>query len=243
MTSDFRVSPDWWTDAACAGAPEVFFTATPDKAIAICRPCPVRVECLHDAVIADPPIGVWGGLTRKERRKITGLPAVRSAALAVLRDFLTALDQVQDAPVSLERTPTMDDATATPPAAPAEPAQDAVPVGQLLAWADAHADAKIRKAAEQAKDALGVLRARRHADEQLKSIDEETARLQRRLAQLQEHKAALAPRAKKAKARDHEPSQVRAWAATQGIDLPPRGRVPGHVVASWRAAGAPALEQ
>lgn len=249
MSSDLRGSADWWSAAACGGNDgdhELFFTASPDKAAATCRPCPVRAECLYDALISDPPIGVWGGLTRNKRRTITGLPAGRSAALPVLRDVLTALDPTQqDEPEPSERTPTMDDATATPPNATATvvPAQDAPPVGHLLAWADAHTDARIRKAAGQAKDALGILRARHHADEQLKSIDEETARLQHQLAQLQERKAAIAPRVKKARARDYEPADVRAWAGPQGIDVPPRGRIPGHVVDAWRTAGAPVRAQ
>jgi hypothetical protein len=105
------------------------------------------------------------------------------------------------------------------------------------------ADAKIRKAATQARDALDTLRARHHADEQLKSIDEEAAALERRLALLREQKAALAGKPKPAAPRDYEPVDVRAWAATQGIELPPRGRVPQAVVDSWRKAGAPTRQQ
>lgn len=119
-----------------------------------------------------------------------------------------------------------------------------MPVGQLLAWAAGHSDAKIRKASGQARDALDILRARHHADEQLKSIDEEAARLEKRLALLREQKAAISPgKSKAAVERDYEPADVRAWAATQGTDVPPRGRVPKKVLDDWRAAGAPTRQQ
>lgn len=39
----------------------------------------------------------------------------------------------------------------------------------------------------------------------------------------------------------HESPIIRAWAADAGISLNPRGRVPGEVIAKWRAAGSPGL--
>ena len=36
--------------------------------------------------------------------------------------------------------------------------------------------------------------------------------------------------------RDHDPKAVRAWAATNGVTCPAKGRVPGPVVKAWRKA-------
>jgi hypothetical protein len=197
----------------------------------------VRAECLYDA-LADNRMGVWGGLTRSEREDLPAIPSSRSAALAALRDLLSALDPTEDDPDPTERTADMDD-TVPAPRTP-EPAPVAIPVGRLLAWATGHTDAKIRKAATQAKDALQTLRTRHAADEQVKSIDAETAALEERIAQLREQRAAAVPDRKRSPAkRDYDLADIRAWAPTVGIELPPRGRIPQTVVDAWRAAGAP----
>jgi WhiB family redox-sensing transcriptional regulator len=229
---------DWRAAAACAeGNAWLFFASSTADAAAICQRCPVRAECLYDALEVGAPNGVWGGLTREERDDLPALPDAPAAAIAALRDHLDQLDAIaaESAPADMDH--------AIPNPRPAEPKQAPLPVGQLLAWAADHTDAKIRKAATQARDALDTLRARHHADEQLKSIDEEAAALERRLALLREQKAALAGKPKPAAPRDYEPVDVRAWAATQGIELPPRGRVPQAVVDSWRKAGAPTRQQ
>lgn len=232
---------DWWVGAVCAGDLTLFFRSSPAAAAAICRTCPVRAECLYDALDADAPNGVWGGLIRSERRALPELPTERSAAIPLLRDLLADLDPAEDEPEPTERTPEMDNTIPAP--RPAEPNKEQQPtIPALLIWAADHADAKIRKAAEQAQGALDILRARYRADEQLASIDEESARLERRLAELQKRKADIAPKAK-TPSRDYDPADVRAWAATQGTDVPPRGRVPKKVVDDWRAAGAPVRAQ
>lgn len=38
---------------------------------AICKSCPVTEECLQFALDYDVPFGVYGGLTRKERERLT----------------------------------------------------------------------------------------------------------------------------------------------------------------------------
>lgn len=231
---------DWWVGALCAGDLTLFFRSSPAAAAAICRTCPVRAECLYDALAADAPNGVWGGLIRSERRALPELPTERSAAIPLLRDLLADLDPAEDEPDPTERTPEMDNSIPAP--RPAEPNKEQPTIPALLIWAADHADAKIRKAAEQAQGALDILRARHRADEQLASIDEESARLERRLAELQARKADIAPKAK-TPSRDYDPADVRAWAATHGTDVPPRGRVPKKVVDDWRAAGAPVRAQ
>jgi hypothetical protein len=230
----------WRAAAACFGADtETFFTRSTGEAKAVCARCSVRAECLYEALTADEPSGVWGGLTRSEREDLPAIPTLRSAALPALRDLLSALDPTEDDPEPTERTADMDDTV--PAQRTPEPTPVPIPVGRLLAWATDHTDAKIRKAATQAKDALQILRTRHAADEQVKAIDAETAALEERLAQLREKRAAAVPgRPKAATApRDYEPADVRAWAATAQVDVPPRGRIPQPVVDAWRAAGAP----
>ncbi|MGW0795147.1 WhiB family transcriptional regulator [Streptomyces sp. NPDC002692] len=240
---------DWRASASCSGtnAP-AFFSASPVAAAEICRGCRVRPECLYDGLTSDAPNGVWGGLTRSERRALPALPDTRPAALAALGLLLDELDQLATPepppttdPVP-ERTSAMD--STDPDLRAPETGPTPAGVGALLTWGAAHSDAKIRRAAEQAGNALEVLRTRHQADEQLRSIEEESAQLEAKLAELQQRKAELAPSKKgAAAARDYEPADVRAWAVSVGTECPPRGRVPQPVVDAWRAAGAPTRQQ
>lgn len=61
----------WREEAICAGKPIAFFydQAYSAAAKALCVRCPVRVECLTEAVQNDE-YGVWGGATETERRII-----------------------------------------------------------------------------------------------------------------------------------------------------------------------------
>jgi hypothetical protein len=114
---------------------------------------------------------------------------------------------------------------------------EALPVGQLLKWADDHTDSTIRDQAARARAALTGLR-RRHASEQeLTAIGTEAEQLEKRLAELRVREAELAPPKKKAKAqRDYDPAAVRGWARQAGVDCPERGRVPKTVLDAWREA-------
>lgn len=68
--------------AACTSRPRLFFgpegeTDVPRKlrerlAKAICQDCPVRDECLADAITNDIRHGVWGGSGEKERQMYLG---------------------------------------------------------------------------------------------------------------------------------------------------------------------------
>lgn len=40
------------------------------EAKAICRSCPVRVQCLHYALRNNEHIGIWGGRSERERRRL-----------------------------------------------------------------------------------------------------------------------------------------------------------------------------
>jgi hypothetical protein len=61
----------WRERAACRGNWELdWIDPSPaDEAVcrAICRRCPVRVECGEDALLSGEPWGLWGGLDPHER--------------------------------------------------------------------------------------------------------------------------------------------------------------------------------
>lgn len=89
MTTVVPSDEAWSAYAACASQDlRLFFRPSTAAAQAICRRCRVRAECLHDALVSDAPNGVWGGLTRQERRALPPLPAGRGNAISALRDLL-----------------------------------------------------------------------------------------------------------------------------------------------------------
>ncbi|GAB3961293.1 WhiB family transcriptional regulator [Streptomyces sparsus] len=64
---------DWSTQAACRTAdPDELFVqgAAQNRAKAVCTGCPVRTECLADALDNRVEFGVWGGMTERERRAL-----------------------------------------------------------------------------------------------------------------------------------------------------------------------------
>lgn len=71
-------SKHWRESALCAQTnPEMFFPASgypglPDmkSAKSVCARCPVRPECLHEAMETNMEHGIWGGMTRFERVKL-----------------------------------------------------------------------------------------------------------------------------------------------------------------------------
>lgn len=74
-TTDAR----WRDDAACAGLDTELFFPVDDRAASVetprrvCRGCPVRVDCLADALTTEDParrFGIVGGTTPGERRTL-----------------------------------------------------------------------------------------------------------------------------------------------------------------------------
>ncbi len=64
---------DWTLYAACRSEdPDALFVqgAEQNRAKVICRGCPVRTECLADALDNRIEFGVWGGMTERERRAL-----------------------------------------------------------------------------------------------------------------------------------------------------------------------------
>lgn len=64
---------DWTARAACKGSnPDELFVqgAAQNRAKVVCMGCPVRTECLADALDNRVEFGVWGGMTERERRAL-----------------------------------------------------------------------------------------------------------------------------------------------------------------------------
>jgi WhiB family redox-sensing transcriptional regulator len=73
---------DWAAQGVCRDVdPEALFVAgaAQHQAKVICYGCPVRIDCLADALDSRAEFGVWGGLTERERRVLLRRrPDVRS---------------------------------------------------------------------------------------------------------------------------------------------------------------------
>ena len=73
---------DWSVQAVCRTTdPDELFVqpAAQGRAKAVCADCPVRTECLADALDNRVEFGVWGGMTERERRALLRRrPAVKS---------------------------------------------------------------------------------------------------------------------------------------------------------------------
>jgi len=62
---------EWHSRAACRGLDRdaMFVTgAAQNHAKRTCQTCPVRLDCLIDALDIRAEYGVWGGMTERERR-------------------------------------------------------------------------------------------------------------------------------------------------------------------------------
>lgn len=79
LLADSEPDEAWQNRALCAETdPEAFF---PEKggsvreAKRVCRNCEVRAECLSYAIETNQRFGIWGGLSRQERRRLRGQAA------------------------------------------------------------------------------------------------------------------------------------------------------------------------
>lgn len=65
---------EWRKLGACRGLDAVVFYPDEDdeaeEAKAVCEGCSVRVACLEHALMSREKVGVWGGATERERRRI-----------------------------------------------------------------------------------------------------------------------------------------------------------------------------
>ncbi|HEX7353549.1 MAG TPA: WhiB family transcriptional regulator [Mycobacteriales bacterium] len=95
------LDPNWTARAACRdGNPDELFVrgAEQHKAKVLCLSCPVRTECLADALDNRVEFGVWGGMTERERRALLRRRPEVTSWQALLgqarRDHGTARDQI-----------------------------------------------------------------------------------------------------------------------------------------------------
>jgi WhiB family redox-sensing transcriptional regulator len=76
-----RYPGEWTALAQCKGMADVMFVegAQQKRATMVCAGCPVRRECLAEALDNQIEWGVWGGTTERERRQLLRQsPVVRS---------------------------------------------------------------------------------------------------------------------------------------------------------------------
>jgi len=69
----FQDDQTWAAQAACATVePDQLFGKGAEQrdARSLCFACPVRMECLAEALNSESSFGVWGGLTERERRAL-----------------------------------------------------------------------------------------------------------------------------------------------------------------------------
>ena len=61
---------EWTVQAKCRGMEDALFPDASDqkRARLLCSGCPVRFECLAEALDNRIEWGVWGGMTERERR-------------------------------------------------------------------------------------------------------------------------------------------------------------------------------
>ena len=105
---------DWRENAACRGLPATFFYAEHEfeegiayrqnrwrllRGLAICEECPVRLNCLKEAIDSDELLGIWGGTTPEERRLIHRRKT-RTGRLGTLRNQV--VDDLEAIGVSVE---------------------------------------------------------------------------------------------------------------------------------------------
>ncbi len=83
LTKLLEEVPDWFDQAECVGtAHEIFFPTIEERqgtvreaelisiAKDICRSCSVTAMCLGYALETNQVIGIWGGKTERERKRI-----------------------------------------------------------------------------------------------------------------------------------------------------------------------------
>ena len=68
-------NPTAWRElGACRGLePGMFYPDEEDDALAaktVCEQCAVRIACLEHALNSREKVGVWGGATERERRRL-----------------------------------------------------------------------------------------------------------------------------------------------------------------------------
>lgn len=122
-----KFDEEWTLRAACAKrSPDDLFVqgAAQRQAREVCFDCPVRLECLVDALDNRIQYGVWGGMTERERRAL-----LRRAPL--VESWRSTLDGVDRDEITAEigrRWPAPRPRRRTDPVAPVVPESQGSPV-------------------------------------------------------------------------------------------------------------------
>lgn len=81
-----KVLPDWRNSAICSQTdPEIFFPnkgGSTKPAKQVCGLCEVSDQCLAYALTHSERYGIWGGLSERERRRLTARPTRTTRAAA-----------------------------------------------------------------------------------------------------------------------------------------------------------------
>lgn len=66
------IENEWTARAKCRDSKDTLFVegAAQRKARVVCQGCPVRIDCLTEALDNRIEWGIWGGLTERERRHL-----------------------------------------------------------------------------------------------------------------------------------------------------------------------------
>ncbi|MFG2671387.1 histone-like nucleoid-structuring protein Lsr2 [Streptomyces sp. NPDC048445] len=118
---------------------------------------------------------------------------------------------------------------------PSAGATTSLPVGKLLAWAEAHDTKFVSRKGEQAKLLLRELRGLYAKDEERAEADAEEQRLLKQLEDVRARKEQLRPR-RKTPSTGYDQAIVRAWARENGYTVADRGSIPTPTVDAWRAS-------
>jgi len=128
---------DWRDRAACAGTDgEMFFAEDGegiDRAVDVCRACPVKRDCLTYALDNHIRAGIWGGITERQR----------------IRGRRTPVADVAPTPRNRAWTPDDDERVRELLAARRVPRQIAADLGRTLNSVQ-HRIARIRQSANEA---------------------------------------------------------------------------------------------
>ena len=100
---------DWTMRAKCRGMEDALFPEASDqkRARLLCSGCPVRFECLAEALDNRIEWGIWGGMTERERRLLLRQHAdVTSWSSVLVGQAGKQADADGDQSLSAKRSPT-----------------------------------------------------------------------------------------------------------------------------------------
>ena len=99
---------DWTMRAKCRGMEDALFPEASDqkRARLLCSGCPVRFECLSEALDNRIEWGIWGGMTERERRLLLRQRPDVASWSAVLMPRTGQQTDDKDQSLSANRTPT-----------------------------------------------------------------------------------------------------------------------------------------